>query len=149
MVLDPFSALSLAGNVLQFVDFGTRLASHMVELYQSASGITEDDAEILDLTHQFKLLAERLSVVVPEAEDEANTVVDRKSFQAFLSLCRIKATGLITLLEDLKVDRSHKLWSSVRQGFRFARKKKDIKELVEKISFLRDALNSYLLALLQ
>jgi hypothetical protein len=149
MVLDPLSAFSVAGSVVQFVDYGTKLTSYIVELYNSTSGIAVDNAEILSLTHHFKQLAEGLSNIAPKGEGEANVVVDRASFQSLLLLCKSTATELIAVLDDLKVDKSNKLWSSIRQGFRSSRKKDDIVKLVNRIESLRGPLNSYLLALLQ
>lgn len=33
-MLDPLTAVGLAGTVVQFVDFSTKLVSHSVELYE-------------------------------------------------------------------------------------------------------------------
>jgi hypothetical protein len=63
MAVDPFTALSLAASVVQFVDFGTRTASKIAELYNSASGLTENQKEILEAAERFEKLAERLSQI--------------------------------------------------------------------------------------
>lgn len=36
--MDPLTALSLAGNIIQFVDFGGRLLGGAGEIYHSAEG---------------------------------------------------------------------------------------------------------------
>ncbi|KAE8412911.1 hypothetical protein BDV36DRAFT_300444 [Aspergillus pseudocaelatus] len=42
--MDPFSALSIATAVLQFVDFGTKLLSGAHEIYYSTTGTTEENS---------------------------------------------------------------------------------------------------------
>ena len=38
MVLDPFSTFSLAGNIVKFVDFTSKVLSKSHEIYRSSSG---------------------------------------------------------------------------------------------------------------
>jgi hypothetical protein len=47
--MNPFTALSPAGNVVQFVDFGIRLVSRGSELYTLATGslTANDEIELL------------------------------------------------------------------------------------------------------
>ncbi|KAF2111408.1 hypothetical protein BDV96DRAFT_499698, partial [Lophiotrema nucula] len=146
MVLDPFSALSLACNIVQFVDFGTRLSASIYELYNSASGLASDQTELLEMADRLQSLAEQLS---PADEAEASAVTDSKRFTSLLYSCRLAAQELTNLVEDLKVDKSRKMWSSIRQGIRGARKRGEIERLINRMKTLQDSLNSYLLALLQ
>jgi hypothetical protein len=55
--MDPLSALSLAGNIVQFVDFGLKLLSGAVELYKSPSGT-------LAAHHELELVTTDLSALV-------------------------------------------------------------------------------------
>ncbi|ORY05157.1 hypothetical protein BCR34DRAFT_439739, partial [Clohesyomyces aquaticus] len=147
--MDPFSALGLAGNIVQFVDFGTRISGRIYELYNSASGLAASHTEIVDMAERLQQLADRLAQVTSTAEEDASPIVDKKSFVTLLFLCRSTAQDLISMVDDLKVDKSHKLWSSIRQGFRATRKREQIEKLINRMKILQDALNSYLLALLQ
>jgi len=47
--MDPFSAIGLAGNIVQFVDFGCKLFSQTREIYSSATGASRqiDDADTI------------------------------------------------------------------------------------------------------
>lgn len=40
--MDPFSALSLADNIVQFVDFSRQLVSQTRQVYNSATGLPHD-----------------------------------------------------------------------------------------------------------
>src|SRR5262245_24417370 len=129
MVVDPFTALSLASNVVQFVDFGTRISFKIYDLYHSASGFTSTQSEVIEMAHQFEKLAERVSLIQPIEPDDATVIVDHESFQSLLISCKTRANELITIVEDLQVNKAHKLWSSIRQGFRAKRKREEIETL--------------------
>jgi hypothetical protein len=45
-MLDPLTALSLAGNIVQFVDFSTKLLAKGHELYKSADGTSVGYSEL-------------------------------------------------------------------------------------------------------
>ncbi|KAF2791989.1 hypothetical protein K505DRAFT_376359 [Melanomma pulvis-pyrius CBS 109.77] len=146
--MDPFTALSLAASIVQFVDFGTRTASKISELYHSASGLTQNQDEILESARRFEKLAEKLSRVSLPEENDASVIVDHASFHALLLSCKSRATDIIAMVEDLKVQKSRALWGSIRQGARGSRKRHEIEQLVAKMKELHDFLNTYLLALL-
>ena len=42
MVLDPLSAVSLAGTIITFLEFCEKLGSGAHEIYRSTEGITKD-----------------------------------------------------------------------------------------------------------
>ena len=44
--MDPFSALGLASNVVQFMEFGTKLISASLELYNSKDGTSSPNSEL-------------------------------------------------------------------------------------------------------
>ena len=44
--MDPLSAIGLASNVVQFVDFASRLISTGTEVYESVSGVTDRTLEL-------------------------------------------------------------------------------------------------------
>ena len=121
MVLDPFSALSLASNIVQFVDYGGRLVSKSVELYKSAIG---EATENIDL----ESVAQRLQLIAGELED--STVVgdwkgksqDEDALRQLALSAQKAANELISMINDLKVDPKAsglpKSIQSLRQAFR-------------------------------
>lgn len=46
MALEGFAALSVAINIVQFVDFGCRIFSETKELYKSSNGLANEAAEL-------------------------------------------------------------------------------------------------------
>ncbi|KAI0398501.1 hypothetical protein F5Y17DRAFT_5906 [Xylariaceae sp. FL0594] len=59
--MDPFSALSLAGVVVQFVEFGVKLTMKSSEMYSSVSGQSQADLIILQDTNRLGEFTEQLS----------------------------------------------------------------------------------------
>lgn len=47
MVLDPFSALSLASSIVQFVDFSSKLFSASFKIGSSATGVSRETEQII------------------------------------------------------------------------------------------------------
>jgi len=58
--MDPFSALSLAGLVVQFVEFGIKLTMKSSEMYNSVSGQSQADQMILQDTNRLREFTEQL-----------------------------------------------------------------------------------------
>jgi hypothetical protein len=55
-MLDPFSALSVAAAVVQFVDYGTGLISKAVEIYKSPDGEPEDVVALREMVTRLRIL---------------------------------------------------------------------------------------------
>jgi hypothetical protein len=61
------TALSLAGNIIQFVDFGTKLFTDVGELYRSLAGsLTINDEKELVTTDLQVLIKKLRDSVIPE-----------------------------------------------------------------------------------
>jgi hypothetical protein len=58
--MDPLSALSVAGNIIQFIDFGGRLLSKARELYKSPVRSLAVHDEIILATTDLEALVEKL-----------------------------------------------------------------------------------------
>jgi hypothetical protein len=56
-MMDPLSALSLAGTIIQFADFGSKLLSESLQLYKSSRGT-------LDANEQLELVTADLQSVI-------------------------------------------------------------------------------------
>lgn len=102
-MLDPLTAISLAGNVAQFVDFSSSIVSRTRELTKSSYGATQEayNAEILirdlvRITEQVKDGARTASASSPEEED--------KALEGLCDGCIILSERMIKRLEKLKLE---------------------------------------------
>ena len=148
MVLDPLTALSLASNAVQFVDFGSRLVLNARAIYNSASGATAKQEEVRVLAEQFQLQCVQLVALQPLSEATGEATED-EALRILAKRCQHVAKDILVVLEDLRVDGPSRRIQSVRQAFRGSIKAPKIDELVRRMESLRGALHSALLKFLR
>jgi hypothetical protein len=120
--MDPLTALSLAGTVVQFVDFGSRFC---LELYKSKTG-TLTAYEVLELvTLDLRALIRKLQESFPPAgPDHLNHLVDNHSemlgsFRRIYEKAAEVAEELLSRLGRLKVKGDEKRkWKSFEQALK-------------------------------
>src|ERR1700749_785281 len=101
MVLDPFSAIGLAANILQFVDFSYKVIADAKEIYQSVSGSTCAHAELQSITESFV----RLSSTFERPPDDARTTAttaEQEICKLAIS-CKSIADELIATIQNLQI----------------------------------------------
>lgn len=47
--MDPLSSLGVAGNVIQFVDFGIKLVARFNQIYRSADGALQKNNDLSEV----------------------------------------------------------------------------------------------------
>jgi len=144
MVLDPISALSLAANVVQFVDFSSKVVSKGCRIYISADGALPNNLELEVVTNDLSRLAKGLK------DSELNTVTvseEEKSLQTMSDECSKIAEELLRRLENLKVKGNSKQrgWKSLRQALKSEWSKEELDGLSERLSIFRDQLQFHIL----
>jgi len=149
MVLDPLSALSLASNVVQFIDFGSKLISEIQEIRQSASGSTKENADFLFTAKAFRRQSDILFANLADRTSSSSLPLSRSALQEFVVPCRQVSDELIAILEDLKAMEPRKRLQSFWQALRSITKRRKIKELVAKMEILRKLVNSHLITILR
>ncbi|PMD46947.1 hypothetical protein L207DRAFT_560602 [Hyaloscypha variabilis F] len=137
--MDPLTAFSVAGTVIQFVDFGMKLISTTAELYWSADGALavnkELDMAITDLSSVGKKLSHQGSLG-PDIE-EICTKTDAL------------ATELLKKLEGLKVRGRNRVWTSFHQAVKAAWSHEELDRLKERMETLRRVLDTNVLVSLR
>ena len=107
MVLDPFSALGLASNIVQFIDFASKLVSKSVKLYRSSSGkSTEDTLE--QVTHDLHKFSDRFAIQY----SSSGAGVD-KDIANVARACKLEAEKLSAVLAKVRTKHGSRLVQSV------------------------------------
>jgi hypothetical protein len=145
-MLDPLTALGLAGNIVQFVDFGFKLVSDSIETYRSVDGGLSTNVELGSITEDLSLVAGNLGSM--------NEVGNRfsKDERALIKLsdqCKALADKLLDVLHGLAVTGSHKKWKSVRQALRSVWKDGEIQDVRRRLNDFRSQLTLRLVAILR
>lgn len=145
-MIDPLSALGLASNILQFVEFGCKLVSDGYELHENGSLSGVDELELV--TKDLICLAKDLTAVNPP-QSKTSPSADGDGLQQLAASCKSIADELIHVLSSLKPRNSHNGIESFRAAFRKARKKGAIENLEKRLEKIQNQLNIRLIAMLR
>jgi hypothetical protein len=138
------AALGLAGNIVQFVDFGIKLFRHGKELYKSAEGGKAEHLELEAVTTDLKRLAQQLQQTVgPATQDDI-------ALGKLAAGCEKLACELLEVLEKLKVKKEqNRKWESFQQALSLVLKEKDIRALEKRLEKYREQLGKRLIYILR
>jgi hypothetical protein len=155
--MDGLTALALAGNVIQFVDFGTKLISRPEELYKSTRGSLGVHDEIELVTADLKDLITKLSIsFLEEVEDGDLGGKGGPSVASFRKVCDEAvnvADEIVLRLQKLKRDGFqvkcrggiHKKVLSLQPALKGMWSEKELAILMRRLSTLKESLESHVL----
>ena len=146
-MLDPLTALSLASNVVQFLDFSAKLVAKGNELYKSADGASVGNAELEDIAKDLQDLNARLQQSTPSHNTNLTTLTTSDvALRKLSEQCSGVAGELIEVLDKLKVrGTSNRRWKSVRQALKGLMKKDEVGAIAQRLQNVRDELNLHIL----
>jgi len=147
MVLDPWTALGLAGNIVQFADFGIRILSRTKKLYDSVDGTLEGyqelDLVIEDLKRGCDLIPRHLSL-----EDGSRGSDREQMLQKLCGNCHAVADLLVTELEKFRVREGLtgrlKLLKSFSAAAHSVWTKDELDSLERRLSMLREEIQLHI-----
>ena len=101
-MLDPLTTFSLASAIVQFVDFGSKVARGAIEIYNSADGTLEENVELEDSTAKIKQLNERI-LSHPIVKAAGGEISENEALLGDLaSRSNVVAGELLSLLENFR-----------------------------------------------
>lgn len=142
--MDPLTALSLAGTVVQFVDFGSKLITSSVQLYKKGeldvhAQATSATNDILDFT--IKL---RRNLRVPDGS--AALTEDDNLLKSICEGCDELAHDLLARLDKLKAPEKNRLgrniWPTLTAAFLAIWTKEDLADIKERLKEYRRQIDS-------
>ena len=139
--MEPLAAISLAGNVIQFVDFATNIVSRGNELYFSSHGALSKNMEIEDVAKRLIDINQRLLTSPLRVTEFSSTNGGRPRYEPLVLIvesCNEVAKELLETLDKLKVRGNHRRWRSVQQAIRSVWNQDRIDRLVERMAKYRE-----------
>ena len=147
-MLDPFSALGLASNIIQFIEFGGKLVSKSAEVYNSAAGSATEQQDIELAARHLRKLCEDL---VRTGRAGENWSEDEKALRQLAHSCASSAHELIAILHTLKVEIGTKgvqrRMQSLRLALRSMGQESRIEAFERKLDYFRSELTLHLVIL--
>ncbi|KAI1372737.1 hypothetical protein F4677DRAFT_462863 [Hypoxylon crocopeplum] len=140
------SALALAGNVLQFIEFITKLLSRSVEVYKSTTGTSRANLALEEICEQLSAFCDSLR---DGSKETTRTSASETALRGIADLCSADCAGLLAALNDLKVkDGNHRAWKSIRAALKLAWKgEHEIEKLIDRLRGRQSAMTLHICAL--
>lgn len=138
--MEPVAALSLACNILQVVEFSTKVLSKSRQLRQSFSGILPENIELEQVVSHQRDLVQRLQkqASTTTANVQGQTYGGATSLASLAKLCIETTNELLDVLERLKVRGNRTRWKSFRQAVKSLWKKEKVEEVLGRLQLIRD-----------
>jgi hypothetical protein len=144
--MDPFSAISLAGTIVQFLDFTSKILSQSQQIRKSVDGAVVGHADIELLTKDLLDLHQRLRMPLRPAG--ATTVLTREESQlgTLCENCDDVARELLSALDNLKIQGDKTKWKSIRKALKSVWNANHLTTLEGRLAKFRDEINTRILA---
>lgn len=161
--MDPVSALGLAANVLQFVEFTGKLISKGAEYYHSSDGALLGHAELNAAAENLASLARKIneSIKLPIFFPRGPEPLDRKERENYRAdkcfymidkglldasrQCYAISLELSAALSALKIPNNPTRWDCFRQALRSVWSEQKINDISRRLDQARDQLMIHLL----
>lgn len=151
--MDPLTALSLAGTVIQFVDFGSKLVSAGRQLYKN--GQLDIHAQAARAADDLLDYSVKLRRPLQTAESTRPLTEDEKALEKICQDCDVLAQSFLARLDRLKVPpqtkkgwkkgQKSKAWPSLRVALESLWTKEELQELGNKLQGYRQEMDSRIL----
>ena len=142
--MDPITAFSLVGTILQVIDSGIKAGDAWYKIHQSIVGATDTNAELELSTRSFASSVELLKTY------RQKSVLGGVDLSLVAAKCEDTANSLIRLLTDIRdgpvLSPQKSAFRSFRRTVRARLKQKEIDELCGKLTLYRRELEYRLLA---
>jgi hypothetical protein len=177
-IMDPASALSVAGNVLQFLEFSQKFISKAIDVYKAADGASKNNRETEALVKDFVLLNMRFTtnaqgtrVATGEAELDVNgvdtvakylighdtvlrkspaaTTLERDPMREIAESCGHIANELLLRLESLKTGGKSRFWKSLKAALKSLWTESELQDLKRRLAANKEMLEWHVLVSLR
>jgi len=132
---EAFAALGIAANIAQFTDYARQLISGGKEIYNSLDGARDEHKALKVIIDDIKSLAHDCQPVTAKSSPQSSSA-DEIAFRKLAAECEPLADKLLAILKDLEVPNNARFrgLQTVRQTIRGAAKRRDIQELLRRIT---------------
>ncbi|OAL37221.1 hypothetical protein AYO20_03397 [Fonsecaea nubica] len=145
MVLDPLSAIGLAANIVQFIDFSRRLISDAKEIYHSTNGTSAENVELQDVAESLSRLSSTL--ISPLDPSQAAVAQTEAEIVKIAAASRVVGDELQAAIQSLTAgDGSRKKWRSFLQALKTLWKRDKIAKLRKRLEDARSNLSVHVLS---
>lgn len=141
--MDPLTAVSLTGNVIQFIDFSAKVVSLGREIYTSSSGSGHVPVELGSIIRDLSKLHNSFRYTLPsdpnKRSEEENNPIDPTT------QCDPIHEELQNVLKELQVRGEYRKWKAFCAAVKSVWKENEINDLGTRLSNLQNQINSHII----
>jgi hypothetical protein len=137
-MMDPITAFGVAGNVMQFLDFGLKAVSKAREIHNSSNGALVEHLEIGVLTEDIAGVAVKLAA-------SAGVATGNDSLDRICEQCTIVAKELSDALKEMKADGKKSRIKSARKALKAMWGKKRVEDMKRRLEGYRNQIHFHVL----
>jgi hypothetical protein len=141
MVLDPLSAFSVACNVLQIVDFGSKVLTQAIDYRKAANGELPENQDLRHVFQSLKSLNMDLKASIPRLTGSKSLSTAETRLLEANEECLRLSMEFIDLLDRLKVKNQHAMLECLRMSVKTLWYKEKTRAIERALSQARDNLN--------
>lgn len=131
--MEALAVVGLVGTIVQFVDFGGKLISKSIQLYND--GVLTENVDIETVTNDLVALNKKL-------KDDG--IVGDGTLQSLSLSCQNAANDLLEALKKVTVKDKQQKWESVRKALRTVWSKDKLTGLEHRLAKLKAELNLHI-----
>jgi hypothetical protein len=132
--MEALVALSLAANIVQFVDFSSRLFSSATSIHRSAFGASQNVQDVDSLTEELRQWCDKIS---SSPGSSSQFLRAHPSLLDLARKCHLTATELLSATESLKSKHPGSNWRSFKAALATAWNEEKIKSMAERLDAYR------------
>lgn len=149
MVLDPGSALGVASNIFQVIDFSARLISKGNQYYKSADGQLVEHAELSSMSRRLVELNSGLDQSLGAFNGRRQLSAEEEALRAVANECKNAAESFLATLRQFEVSGNHREWKSFRKAFKTVWGKEKMQEMLLRLEDQKHQLIIHLLVVMK
>ena len=126
--MDPVSAIGFAASIITFIDFSSNLVRGTYEVYNSASGVTAENAHLSTILDDLQEVTEGLH------SDHKFGGKHGKQLSKLARNCLDLSRDLTKILDKLRVKEKNSKWQAVKVTWASMRKEKAVASIEKRLA---------------
>lgn len=143
--MESLAALSLAGNVLQFIEFSSELVRDAASVYRSASGLPAELQDMAIITENLASHMNRLSAPAIKP----NSSVNEQALVSLAKNCQATCSELQQLVEGIRGKTPRSRGNSFLVTWKALRRKGELERLEKRLDRYRSQILSHIVSMLR
>lgn len=128
--MDPLTAIGLAGNIINFIEFSFKVIAGGHSIANSVSGMTPENASLDVILDDLKAVTKGLLIEIPDLAGSDN----EKELARLATSCYHLSKELSEILAPLRLSEGRSKWQGMKVKWRSLRKEKEIESIERRLN---------------